>query len=115
VRLSELLQEAPAAVSRGLEVIAESLANFVRYALQAGADGIFLSVRDDWVDTETNGVGVYDRLVSPATCAFWLRPAREASTFCMFAVRPATLSTSLTIPFTPSTGQIARRDRRSAT
>jgi len=64
-RLSALLQTAPAAVARALEVIAESLANFVRHALKAGADGIFLSVRDDWVDTETNGVGVYDRLVQP--------------------------------------------------
>jgi uroporphyrinogen decarboxylase len=63
VLLSRLLREAPAAVARALEVIAESLANFVRHALAAGADGVFLSVRDDWVDTPENPAGTYDRLV----------------------------------------------------
>jgi len=65
IRLSELLHEAPTAVARALEVIAESLANFVQHALKAGADGVFLSVRDDWVDTDQNGEGVYDRVVQP--------------------------------------------------
>jgi uroporphyrinogen decarboxylase len=65
VLLSRLLREAPATLARALEVIAESLANFVRHALAAGADGVFLSVRDDWVDTPVNGAGTYDRLVRP--------------------------------------------------
>jgi uroporphyrinogen decarboxylase len=63
--LSRLLPEAPGAVARALDVITESLAHFVRHALAAGADGVFLSARDDWVDTPENGAGTYDRLVRP--------------------------------------------------
>jgi uroporphyrinogen decarboxylase len=63
--LSRLLGEAPAAVGQALGTIARSLANFSRNCLAAGADGIYLSVRDDWVDTPENGTGVYDRLVRP--------------------------------------------------
>ena len=63
--LSRLLPEAPGAVARALDVITESLAHFVKHALAAGADGVFLSVRDDWVDTPENGAGTYDRLVRP--------------------------------------------------
>jgi uroporphyrinogen-III decarboxylase len=57
--------EAPGAVARALDVITESLAHFVKHALAAGADGVFLSVRDDWVDTPEHGAGTYDRLVRP--------------------------------------------------
>lgn len=63
--LSRLLHQAPDALARALEVIAESSANFVRHALAAGADGVFLSVRDDWVDNSENGAGTYARLVQP--------------------------------------------------
>ncbi len=41
---------APEALARALDVIAQSLANFARHCLAAGADGVYLSVRDDWVD-----------------------------------------------------------------
>jgi hypothetical protein len=67
--LTRWLCEAPAAVERALGVIAESLANFTRQAPAAGADGVFLSVRDDWVDTPENGAGTYDRLVRPGDLA----------------------------------------------
>ncbi|MBV9125720.1 MAG: hypothetical protein JO112_20415 [Planctomycetes bacterium] len=63
--LARAFQEAPAALARALDVIAESLANFARKAVTAGADGVFLSVRDDWVDTPENGPGTYARLVQP--------------------------------------------------
>ena len=63
--MSRFLREAPEALSRALDVISESLANFVRNCIDAGVDGVFLSVRDDWVDTPENGAGVYDRLVRP--------------------------------------------------
>jgi len=59
------LREAPEAFSRALDVIAQSTVNFVRNCLDAGVDGIFFSVRDDWVDTPENGEGAYDRLVKP--------------------------------------------------
>ena len=63
--MSRLLAEAPRALARALEVVAESSANFVRRCLAAGAEGVYLSVRDDWVDTPANGPGTYDRLVRP--------------------------------------------------
>ena len=61
--LSGFLIAAPDAFLRALDTITESLSNFVRYCLEAGADGIFFSVRDDWVDAPQNGEGTYDRLV----------------------------------------------------
>jgi len=67
--MTGLLREAPAALARALEVIAESTANFARRCIAAGADGVFLSVRDDWVDTPENGAGTYDRLVRPGDLA----------------------------------------------
>jgi hypothetical protein len=45
--------------------LAESLAHFVRHALSSGAEGVFLSARDDRVDTPANGVGTYDQLARP--------------------------------------------------
>jgi uroporphyrinogen decarboxylase len=63
IAISGFLCEAPDAVSRALDTITESIANFVRNCLEAGADGIFFSVRDDWVDSPENGEGTYDRLV----------------------------------------------------
>jgi uroporphyrinogen decarboxylase len=63
--MARFLRDAPEALAKALDVIAESTANFVRRCLAAGADGIYLSVRDDWVDTAENGPGTYDRLVRP--------------------------------------------------
>jgi uroporphyrinogen decarboxylase len=60
-----LLRESPDALARALDTIATSLANFCGRCIEAGADGIFLSVRDDWVDTPANGSGNYDRFVRP--------------------------------------------------
>ncbi|MHC4065921.1 MAG: uroporphyrinogen decarboxylase family protein [Planctomycetota bacterium] len=63
-RLSGLIQEDRSAVATGLNNVAQSLANFAAKCLEAGADGVFLSVRDDWVDTpENGGPGTYDALV----------------------------------------------------
>jgi len=63
--LSTFLAEDRQAVASALQVIAASLARFVRRCLGAGADGIFLSVRDDWVDTPDNGAGTYAEIVRP--------------------------------------------------
>ena len=63
--MSALLSDAPEALERALNVIAESLANFARNCIGAGADGVFLSVRDDWVDKPEHGEGTYDRLIKP--------------------------------------------------
>jgi uroporphyrinogen decarboxylase len=60
---TRLLKEDRAATAAALRRIGASLANFASKAIQAGADGIFLSVRDDWVDTDANGAGTYDEIV----------------------------------------------------
>jgi uroporphyrinogen decarboxylase len=61
--MNRWLREDPASLARALNIIAESLARFAAKCLEAGADGIYLSVRDDWVDTPENGPGIYDRFV----------------------------------------------------
>ena len=63
--MTRFLHQAPEALERALDTIAASLANFARNCLQAGADGIFFSVREDWVDAPENGPGSYERLVQP--------------------------------------------------
>jgi len=63
--MTRFLRQSPDALARALAVIAESLAHFARHCLEAGADGIYLSVRDDWVDTAANGPGTYDSLALP--------------------------------------------------
>jgi uroporphyrinogen decarboxylase len=56
--------ENPQLVTRAIQTIAENLARFATRCLAAGADGIFLSVRDDWVDAPPTPQ-LYDRLVRP--------------------------------------------------
>jgi uroporphyrinogen decarboxylase len=63
--MSRFLLEAPEVLSCALDTITESLSKFVRNCLEAGADGIFFSVRDDWVDRPGNKTGSYNRLVQP--------------------------------------------------
>ena len=62
-KLSQFLAAAPDVFAKALDAVTQTLSNFARHCLAAGADGIYLSVRDDWVDTAENGVGAYDRLV----------------------------------------------------
>ncbi len=57
--------EDPAAVTAAVRTVASSLANFARRCIGAGADGVFLSVRDDWVDAPGDQTQLYDRLVRP--------------------------------------------------
>ena len=64
-RLCELLAEDKAVVAAALGAVAKSQANFARRCIEAGADGIFLSVRDDWAKTGTGRVAVYAELVEP--------------------------------------------------
>ena len=63
--ISGFLRASPEAVSRALNSITASLENFLMNCLETGVDGIFLSVRDDWVDTPQNGEGTYDHFVKP--------------------------------------------------
>ena len=63
LRISELLGEDREALGAALNAIAASQSNFAAKCIQAGADGIFLSVRDDWVNTEVHGPNTYEELV----------------------------------------------------
>jgi uroporphyrinogen decarboxylase len=58
----------PRAVQKALQTIGHNLASFARRCLSAGADGIFLSVRDDWVDID-NHDNLYRQLVGPTDLA----------------------------------------------
>ncbi|MCP4249078.1 MAG: hypothetical protein GY778_18695 [bacterium] len=65
-RLLQMIEQDREAVAMALNNIAESLANFAAKCLEAGADGIFLSVRDDWVDgADAGAAGLYRSLVRP--------------------------------------------------
>jgi uroporphyrinogen decarboxylase len=68
----------PEAVSRALETIGANLSRFAAKCVAAGADGIFLSVRDDWVDVPETP-GLYDRVVRPTDRA--ILAAVNAATF----------------------------------
>lgn len=65
-RITAMLRADRAAVGEALARIGRGLARFASACIEAGADGVFLSVRDDWVDTEQNGPGTYDELVRPS-------------------------------------------------
>lgn len=74
-RMDALVAEDRSAVASALGAIAESHANFVAKCLQAGADGIFLSVREDRVNTPELGQRAYRELVEPTD----LRILKEAT------------------------------------
>ncbi|MEM4409322.1 MAG: uroporphyrinogen decarboxylase family protein [Candidatus Caldarchaeum sp.] len=63
--LTRILHDDPERLRSALIRISKGLSRFAQRAIEAGADGIFLSVRDDWVDTPENGEGIYDSLVVP--------------------------------------------------
>lgn len=63
--IKRFLADDAAAVATALRTIGASLANFARRCIEAGADGVFLSVRDDWVDSPGVGQSLYRRLVRP--------------------------------------------------
>ena len=64
-RLLGFLDQDEPAVRTAVQTIAASLANFVRRCLDAGADGIFMSVRDDWLSA-LGGPTLYDQLLCAA-------------------------------------------------
>lgn len=58
--------EDPDAVRTAVNTISASLANFSRRCMQAGADGVFLSVRDDWPVLPGPGESLYESLLKPS-------------------------------------------------
>ncbi len=118
VTMARLLREAPGKLARALEVVAESSANFARRCLDAGADGVYLSVRDDWVDSPEREKR---REKSPefmtawslgAIWRSWRRRGAGRSTCCTSAARPSTSAASPAIRSTCSTGRTDPRARR---
>lgn len=63
--ITSLIREDRAAVQAAIKAIGGTLAAFARACVRAGADGIFLSVRDDWVNRPANGSATYDEMVRP--------------------------------------------------
>jgi uroporphyrinogen decarboxylase len=68
-------QENSGLVARALEIIGQNMARFASKCVAAGADGIYLSVRDDWVDVP-EAPGLYDHLVRPTDRAILLAVAQ---------------------------------------
>lgn len=64
-RIRSFWAQEPAALKSALRRISANLARFVRRCLAAGADGVFLSVRDDWVDAPDSTTSRYDEWVRP--------------------------------------------------
>ncbi|MFH1419627.1 MAG: hypothetical protein ABII12_15230 [Planctomycetota bacterium] len=58
--LTRWLEQDRSAIRGALDAIAATLANFARACIEAGADGIYLATRDDWVDTSANRDAVGD-------------------------------------------------------
>ncbi len=82
--LTRFLAEDRTRVARAVEIIGKSLANFARRCIDAGANGVFLSVRDDWVDTDANGTGTYHEMVRAGDLA--ILAAAEKGTLNMLHV-----------------------------
>jgi len=63
--LRRYFEQEPDTVRNALGRIGASLANFARRCIEAGADGVFLSVRDDWLDGSEDHAPLYRQLVEP--------------------------------------------------
>jgi uroporphyrinogen decarboxylase len=61
--LRQMVKEDRAAFKSAIVQIGKNLAVFAHRCLEAGADGIYLSVRDDWLDLTPADKGQYDDLV----------------------------------------------------
>ncbi len=64
-KIKEFLREDESAAKEALGLIANHLAEFASRCIQAGADGIYMSVRDDWLDRPDAAVRLYGELVRP--------------------------------------------------
>jgi uroporphyrinogen decarboxylase len=61
--ITRLLRQDRGAVKATLQRLATTLADFSRRAVEAGASGIYLAVRDDWANTPENGMDTYNEMV----------------------------------------------------
>jgi len=74
--MHEFIAQDEPVVRGALGAIGANLANFARRCLAAGADGVYLSVRDDWVRTPSRP-GLFEELVTPSDLRI-LDAVREA-------------------------------------
>lgn len=63
--LLQVHHDTPDLLASALDSITDNLARFAERCIDAGADGIFLSVRDDWVDRD-GARSLYGQLVTPS-------------------------------------------------
>ncbi len=61
--LLRFYQEDPSIVKAAIQAVGTSLSRFAGRCVEAGADGIFMSVRDDWLDGRDGDGPRYDDLV----------------------------------------------------
>ncbi len=89
--IARLLREDRAAVKAALEAIGASLAAFAGACIAAGATGVFLSVRRDWVNDDENGQGTYDEMVRSTDLQILTAAASAAFNMLHVCGRPGTL------------------------
>lgn len=64
-KIMAMYRDDPSAVQTALRTISENLGHFAQRCLDAGADGVFMSVRDDWLEQSQTRANLYDELVTP--------------------------------------------------
>lgn len=65
-RLRELMTEDPLMLQEAIRRVGVSLGRFARKCIEAGANGVFLSIREDWVELGAETPGLYQTLVRPS-------------------------------------------------
>jgi uroporphyrinogen decarboxylase len=63
--IKRFYREDPSAVTGALQTIAANLGRFAAGCIEAGADGVFLSVRDDWLRSGDGADDLFERLIRP--------------------------------------------------
>ncbi len=82
--LLRFYREDPTALRAGLRIISESLSNFASACIKAGADGIYMSVREDWLGRDQVAQDLYDELIRD--CDLRILSATQAAPFNMLHV-----------------------------
>ena len=91
-RIFELHRQDASLLREALMQIARNLALFAEACIEAGADGIYLSVRDDWIEHLWPEKGMYEQLVEPADRVVLAGAARGWFNLLHVCGRPQTCS-----------------------
>jgi len=79
-RIKGYMKENPEALHQGLSIISQTLANYVREVIRAGADGIFFST-GVWASLDTITEAEYDNFGRPYDLAIFEAAIQEGATF----------------------------------